>query len=413
MSSQTRRARPRRLLPLAASVLLAASVVLGLSACGSSGSGGGSGDKVVIGASIPISGELAVFGGFEKWGYEHAVEVANKKGGIEVDGEKKEVELKLLDDKSNPNTTSSNVQRLISQDHVAALLGSCTPPLVNAGAVIADRSRVPLVTGCAPLGAFKAAKEWQYAWDLFFDETQATKVPFEMLEETGKGDETNKKIVVLHDNEPDGVIFSKLWGEEAAEFGYDVVLDEQFPVGQSSYTTAITKAKASGADIVLAQVTPPAAIAIRKTMASQGYTPKVLAIEKGAEPVQFAEAVGSLADGVLVAAYWNPTFPYPGAATLSKEFEKDTGQTSSQHIADTDAAATVLINAIEKAGSTEAEKVNDAIGETKLETVVGPIEFDDEHTATIKSVESQWQEGKTQIVWPTDEATSELIFPLP
>jgi branched-chain amino acid transport system substrate-binding protein len=404
----------RRKMTWGALALTAVVAAIGLSACGSSRSGGSSGDKVVIGASIPISGELAVFGGFVKWGYEHAVDVVNEKGGIEVDGEKKEVELKLLDDKSNPNTTSSNTQRLISQDQVAALLGSCTPPLVNAGAVIADRSRVPLVTGCAPLGAFKAAKEWQYAWDLFFDEVQATKVPLEMLEDTGKGDETNKQIVVFHDNEPDGIIFSKLWSEEADEFGYDVVLDEQFPVGQSSYTTAITKAKASGADIFFAQVTPPAAIAIRKTMASQGYNPKVLAIEKGAEPVQFAEAVGDLANGVLVAAYWNPTFPFPGAADLAKEFEKETGQTSSQHIADSDAAATVLLNAIKEAGSTEADAINEAIEKTDLETVVGPIKFESDHTAAIKSVESQWQEGgKTQIVWPTDEATAKLIFPLP
>lgn len=393
--------------------IAAAALALGLSACGGSSSGGSDGDKVVIGASLPISGELAVFGGFVKWGYEHAVDKVNEEGGVEVDGEKKEVELKLLDDKTNPNTTSANTQRLISQDGVTALLGSCTPPLVNAGAVIADRSRVPLVTGCAPLGAFLAAKDWQYAWDLFFDEKQATKVPFEMLEDTGKGEETNKKVVVLHDNEPDGVIFSKLWAEEAPEFGYEIALDEQFPVGQSSYTTAITKAKASGADIVLAQVTPPAAIAIRKTMASQGYTPKVLVIEKGAEPVQFAEAAGKLADGVLVAAYWNPNFPYPGAKDLAKEFEADTGQTSSQHIADSEAAATVLLNAITEANSTDPEKINDALAETDLETVVGPIKFNDEHTATIKSVESQWQDGKTQVVWPSDEATAELIFPLP
>ncbi len=30
-----------------------------------------------------------------------------------------------------------------------------------------------------------------------------------------------------------------------------------------------------------------------------GYTPKVLNIEKGAEPVQFAEALGKLSDGIL------------------------------------------------------------------------------------------------------------------
>jgi branched-chain amino acid transport system substrate-binding protein len=402
----------RRQVMAVALSLAAVAVVLGLTACGSS-SGGSSGDKVVIGASIPISGELAVFGGFVKWGYEHAVKQANEKGGVEVDGEKKEIELKLLDDKSNPNTTSANTQRLISQDGATGMLGSCTPPLVNAGAVISDRSRVPLVTGCAPLGAFLAAKEWQYAWDLFFDEKQATKVPFEMLEETGKGDETNKKVAVLHDNEPDGVIFAKLWAEEAPEFGYEIVLDEQFPVGASSYNTAVTKAKASGAEIVLAQVTPPAAIAIRKTMASAGYTPKVLAIEKGAEPVQFSEAAGELANGVLNAAYWNPSFSYPEAATIGKEFESETGQKASQHIADSDAAATVLINAINEAGSTEADKINDALAKTEIETVVGPIKFAEDHTATLKSVESQWQNGKTAIIWPLDEATAKLIFPLP
>lgn len=414
MSSDMRKGPPRRLLPLVASLLLAVTVALGLSACGSSGSSGGdSGGDIVIGASIPLSGELAGFGAFQKWGYEHAVDLVNEEGGIEIEGEKRKVELKILDDKTDPNTTSANTQRLISEDHVTAMLGSCTPPLVNAGAVIAERYKVPLVTPCEPLGAFRAVKEWEWAWALFFDEKEVTELPFEMLKETGKEAETNKKVAILHDNEPDGINFAKLWEAAAQAYGFDVVLDEQFPVGQTTFNTTVTKAKSSDADIVLVQSVPPAAVAIRKTMAAQGYTPKVLAMEKGGEPAQFASSTGSLANGVLVGAYWDPSFPYPGASTLAKEFQEQTGNSPSQHIADTEAAATVLLEAIKAAGSTDRTKINEAIEKTDITTVVGPVKFASDHTSTIPSVESQWQDGEAKIVFPEEKATGKLIFPLP
>jgi branched-chain amino acid transport system substrate-binding protein len=396
-------------------VLAAIAVVLGLTACGKSSDegGGGSGGNVVIGASIPLSGELAGFGAFQKWGYEHAVKKVNEEGGLEIEGEKRKVELKLLDDKSNPNDTSANTQRLISQDHVTAMLGSCTPPLVNAGAVIAERSKMPMITPCEPLGAFRPVKEWEWVWAVFFDESEVTELPFKMLKETGKEAETNKKVAILHDNEPDGINFSKLWEEDAKKYGYEVVLDEQFPVGQTTFNTTVTKAKSSEADVVVVQSVPPAAVAIRKTMASEGYTPKVLAMEKGGEPAQFAEATGKLSEGVLVGAYWDPSFPYPEAENLAKEFQEQTGNSPSQHIADTEAVATVLLEAIKTANSTDSTKINEAIAKTNLTTVVGPVKFASDHTSTIPSVESQWQNGEPKIVFPESRATGKLIFPLP
>ena len=67
-------------------------------------------------------------------------------------------------------------------------------------------------------------------------------------------------------------------------------------------------------------------------------------------------------------------FPFPGAADLAKAFEGETKQTSSQHIADTYAAAQVLLDAIAAAGSTNAEKINAAIAKTDKTYVVGPGE---------------------------------------
>jgi branched-chain amino acid transport system substrate-binding protein len=348
--------------------------MLAIAGCGSdSGSGGGgdsSGDTIKIGASVPLSGPLAGFGSFVKWGYQHAVDQVNAQGGITVDGKKKKVQLVILDDKTDPNTTANNTTRLITRDKVDAMLGSCTPALVNAGALVADRQRVPLVTGCDPLEAFKSVKpQWNYVWDLFFDEPELAALPFQTLKNLGLDAKTNKKVAILADNGPDGaVVGGKLWPAMAKQFGYQVVQKSSFPVDSTQFTSLIQSAKSKGADVVLVDAVTPPAIAMRKQMAAAGYTPKVMVVEKGGEPVQYAQALGKLSDGVLVGGYWDPSLPYPGAKSLGAQFEKETGQTQSQHIADSTTAAQVLLDAMKAAGTTDKAKVNQAIGKPTRRT---------------------------------------------
>lgn len=369
-------------------------------------------DEIVIGASLPLSGPLAGFGSYTQWGYKRAVDEVNRAGGITVDGKKTKVKLIIRDDKTDPNVTASNTETLIGRDGAVAMLGSCTPPLVNAGALVAERRKIPLVTACAPLESFKAAHKWTYAWDLFFHEPDLASAPFKMLKDLGV--ETNKKIAILHENGPDGqVVGGKVWPGLAKEFGYEVVQTTSFPLDSAQFSSAIAQAKSKNAEIVLIMAITPQAVAIRKQMAAAGYTPKMIVIEKGAEPAQFGEAVGKLAEGVLVGGYWDPSFPFPGAADLAKAFESETKQTSSQHIADSYAAAQILLDAIAAAGSTNADKVNAAIAKTSKTYVVGPIKFDENHTAKLPMVEMQWQGGKQVIVWPKAQATAKFLFPVP
>lgn len=369
-------------------------------------------DEVVIGASLPLSGPLAGFGSFQQWGYRRAVDEVNKAGGISIGGTKVMVRLIIRDDKTDPNATASNTETLISRDHVVAMLGSCTPPLVNAGALVAERAKKPMVTGCAPLEAFKSVRKWKYVWDLFFDEPELGAAQFRALADLGV--QTNKKLALWHDNGPDGqIVGGKIWPALAKQFGYEIVQNAEFPVDNSQFTSIIGEAKSKGAEVVMVDAVTPQAVAVRKQMASAGYTPKVLNIEKGAEPVQFAEALGKLSDGVLVGGYWDPSFPYPGAADLSKAFEDETRLSSSQHIADSYAAAQVLLDAIAAAGSTDPAKINDAIGATDKTYVVGPIKFDANHTAKLPIVALQWQGGRTVIIWPKAAKTGDMLFPLP
>ena len=369
-------------------------------------------DEIVIGASLPLSGPLAGFGNYQKWGYETAVADLNKAGGIKIAGKATKVRLVIRDDKTDPNVAASNTETLISRDKAVAMLGSCTPALVNAGALVAERRKVPIVAGCDPLGAFKSVRKWNYAWVLFFDEGDLATAPFRMMADYGLA--TNKKVAILADNAPDGqVVGGQIWPATAKAGGYEVAHSSSFPVDAQQFTSMIGQAKAASAEVALVDAIPPQAIAIRKQMASAGYNPKLLVMEKGAEPEQFAQALGKLADGVLVGGYWDPSFPYPGAADLGKRFETETKQTQSQHIADSHAAAQVLLDAIAAAGSTDREKINAAIAKTDKSYVVGPVKFGADHTSRIPITMMQWQSGKAVVVWPKDRATGKLLFPLP
>jgi branched-chain amino acid transport system substrate-binding protein len=369
---------------------------------------------IKIGASVPLSGPLAGFGSFVKWGYQHAVAQVNAAGGITIDGHKMKVQLILLDDKTDPNTVSNNTSRLITRDKVDAMLGSCTPALVNAGALVADRQQVPLVTGCDPLQAFTSVKKWKYAWDLFFLEPELAALPFQSMKNLGLDAKTNRKFAILHDNGPDGqIVGGKLDPAIAAKYGFKTVLNASFPTDATQFGSLVQKAKTTGADVVFVDSGTPQAIAIRKRLAAANYKPKVLIMEKGGEPVQFAQALGKLADGVLVGGYWDPSLSYPGAKTLATQFEKQTGKTSSQHIADSATAAQVLLDAIAKAGTTDKSKVNAAIAQTNKTYVAGPVKFAADHTAKLALVEDQWQGGKAVVVGPTkDVQTGNLLFPL-
>lgn len=388
----------------------AAALVAGWAMAGALGAA--QADEIVIGASLPLSGPLAGFGSFQQWGYKRAVDEVNRAGGIAIGGQKQLVRLIIRDDKTDPNVTASNTETLISRDKVVAMLGSCTPALVNAGALVAERAKKPLVTGCDPLEAFKSVRKWKYVWDLFFDEPELAVAQLKALAELGA--QTNKKLAIMHDNGPDGlVVGGQIWPALAKEFGYDVVENASFPVDNTQFTSIVAEAKSKGAEVVLVDAITPQAIALRKQMASAGYTPKVLNIEKGAEPVQFAEALGKLSDGILVGGYWDPSFPFPGAADLAKAFESETKLTSSQHIADSYAAAQVLLDAIAAAGTTDPEKINAAVAATDKTYVVGPIKFDENHTSKLPIVALQWQSGKTVIIWPKASATGSLLFPMP
>ena len=231
-------------------------------------------EEIVIGASIPKSGVLSAFGSYEEWGYQTAVDEINEEGGIYLEEFDARVPVRLIlyDDESTPDKVAENTERLILQDEVDALLGSATPPLVISGAVIAEREGIPMVTGIAPIRAFLGANEegWNWVWDIFFDELEMTEQQFLTMDQV----ESNKKVALFTDNEQDGVVMGGLWEEKAPEFGYEIVYHADFPVGTTEYGDLIRRAQEAEAEIIIAQMITPDALALWKPNASVGLQTK-------------------------------------------------------------------------------------------------------------------------------------------
>ncbi len=371
--------------------------------------------EIVIGASIPKSGVLAAFGTYEEWGYKTAFNEVNKAGGLRLSRFNANVPVRLVlyDDESRPERAAQNVERLILWDGAHALLGSAAPALVLSGAAVAERESMPMVTGVAPIRAFLGGREkWTHVWDIFLDELDMTQQPFLAMNIV----KSNRRVALFTDDEQDGVMMGRLWAEAARKFDYKIVYHARFPIGTTEFGDPVRRVKQANAEIVIAQMITPDSIALWRRMQALGYRPKAAFFEKGAEPGQWWSALGRATHGVMVTGYWHPGLGYPGASDLRRRFERETGATYSQHIADTYTAAQVLLDAIARAGTLERKAIQDAIGKTDKTYVVGPVNFakgPGGRTSPLKTFMFQWQTGDLQIVFPPNLATAKLIYPLP
>ncbi len=73
-----------------------------------------------------------------------------------------------------------------------------------------------------------------------------------------------------------------------------------------------------------------------------------------------------------------------------------------------------LADAIERAGSLDHLAVRNALAQTDLKTLYGPVKFDDSGRNVAKlMIFTQLQGGRYTVVWPEDIAWSDAVFPAP
>lgn len=396
--------------------LAAAAIALLLAGCASgsgsgAGAGGSSAGPITLGTTLPLTGPLASFGPVLQAGYQKAIDDVNAAGGLPVGGAKHKLVLKVLDNASNPNNATQQARELIQKDGASALLGSFSPDLNNPVSTVAQQLHVPVIMTVTPIQAWQAGNPsgWTYAWDVFDYEPSTTSLFFKAA--TGLVPGNNRKVAIFADTENDGILWAKLWKAEAAQYGYTIAYSASFPPGTSDFSQYVQQAKASGAQVLLAQMLPPDGIALWKQIHAFGWKPAVAACNKCSASALFPKDLGPLAEGTLNFGWWTPDDVYPGAQRLVSYWEPSTGNNISLEMKVTAYAITgIMTHAISAAGSTTGSAINTALGKTSLDTVIGHISFTDQAFRTTDYM-LQWQ-GDSQVrIYPTTVKHQPYVMP--
>lgn len=398
---------------------VAAVAALALAACsgggngGDGGSGGGSasGEVIKIGTALPMTGPLASFGPLIEEGYQTLIDDVNAAGGIEIDGEMRQVELIVRDSESDSTKAAEMARSLVLDDEVVALLGAVTPPLQVPMSTVAEAEQIPFVGSLTPMRAWLAGNPegWNYAWNFFFDELEMTQLQFKVADLI----ETNKKVALFTDNAEDGTVMGALWEEAAPKMGYEIAYRAIFPVGTSDYTQYINELKASGAEVLISQMIPPDAMALWKQLKAAGIDLKLAFAEKAGASVAWPQGLGDIAEGTIVTDYFKASDDERGAELFDMWGERLGYNVEASGAVLAYSAAKVLTDAIARAGSLDPDAINEAISQTSgLYPSGDVIEFGDDNAGRVEPVAGQWVGLDGKQVYPKVDGI-ELIVPVP
>jgi branched-chain amino acid transport system substrate-binding protein len=368
-------------------------------------------EYIEVGASVPLTGKYGALGAMVKPGYEYAVADINAAGGVYVEeyGVQVPIRLTLYDDESDPTKTVSRMEALFSENNVVAYLGGAGSDMHAAAAPIAEKNKTPYLGIAFALYSIHQ-QGYKYLFSPFPKSPAQARDVFEVLN-TIPEDQRPSKVAVFQEKTDWGIELWDLWQQYADEYGYEIVVHEEYAPRSEDFSAMILKAKDAEAEVLLSVPSPPDGLAIQKQMAELGWTPKFELMIRAPENVSWTETLGSIGDYATIFAGWHHGENFPGVAELNAQYEAEFGRPADLLTGPAYACVQILADAIERAGTLDRDAIRDAIAATDMTTVIGPVTFNEDGTGNVLNPMSQWQNGQLELVWPADQATAPLAYP--
>jgi branched-chain amino acid transport system substrate-binding protein len=393
---------------LAAGILGLAGGCGGDDSSGSASDGGSGGGTIKIGASLPLTGEFSEPGKAAQQGYKVWEALTNEKGGLL----KRKVQMVIKDDASNQNTIVADYNALISQDKVDLLLGTFSSLLNLPASTVAERNRMLYVE---PAGGSPDLFNRGYKY-LFFAQ-QATA--------DHQGDVWANYIANLPaDQKPKTAAYPTLDDPFAqptsegiekilSQAGIKTVYRETYTIDNVNYDAIASAIKGKGADLVVNGATFEDGVGLVRSLLKVGSEPKWL-YQTSAPSLgdQYAKAIGKEnTEGVFYAVSHSVDAKTPGNDEFVAKYKEMFGGTEvPEDAADAYATAEVLSAAVNGVGSIDDQlKLADWIRSNSVDTILGPLSWNENGSPKGEFLVGQWQNGKPEIVLPDEAATADQV----
>lgn len=387
-------------------------LALGLAACGSDGSGGdsgGGGDSgpIVIGTSLPLTGEFSQPGLAAKQGYEVWAKMVNADGGLLG----RDVKLVVKDDASNQNTIVADYNALISKDKVDLLLGTFSSLLNLPASAVAERNQMVYVE---PAGGSPDMFKRGFKNLFFAQQATSDKQGKVFAEWVANLPENERPKTAAYPTLDDPFAAPNVEGirEILEPAGIKTVYEETYAIDTKNFDTIVNAMKNAKPDLVVHGAQFEDGIGLTRSMLKAGFTPSMF-YQTNAPSFgdQFSEGIGPKnTEGVFYAVSHSPEAATPGNKEFVAKYAEMFGDGAvPEDAADGYAAAQVLQAAVEAVGSIDDQKkLSDWLHKNEVETILGPLSWDERGAPEGEFLIGQWQNGKAEIVLPEDAATAKI-----
>jgi branched-chain amino acid transport system substrate-binding protein len=388
-------------------------------------SGAAAQETIKVGALYPLSGNAASAGAQSKAAVELAVEIINGrhpdvKGipGIGLPGLKgAKIELVVADQQGNPSTGQSQALRLIQQDKVAAMIGAYHSSVTFASTAVAERYGIPWVVGDS-VAANITARGFKYLFRVTPVATDFAYNYMRFLTDVKAMGQPVKTLGVVYENTDYGTSVSDTVRKAIKENSFELVADIPYNANSPDVSSQVLQLRDKKPDAVIFISYTPDAILYMKTLKQLDYRPTIaIADDAGFSDPAFVKSVGAIAQGMMNRSAWDIGKPGSVTSTINDLFKKKTGYDLDDTSGRNMQAMFVLADALNRAGSTKADAIRDALKATDLkpdQLMMGykGVKFDDTGQNVLAATYLiQLQGDRYVAVWPAQSATAKLQIP--
>ncbi len=356
-----------------------------------------------FGATVSLEGKYAqtslmVQNAFKLW-----VEQVNHRGGLLG----RPVKLILYDDKSQQERVRTLYEKLITQDRVDFVLAPYGTPLTYVASEVSERHGYIM-----PSGNSAGERVWERGYQYVFGMYTLSKRYFIGFLDLIARNEF-ESVAIIFARSSFQITASQGAREWAERFGLKTVIYQSFDNPDTQFPGLLQQLRAKKIDALIFCAYPPECYQFIRLMEKAEYRPRAMAFTIAPALPDFYKQIGPFAEGIFTSSQWeaNERLPFPGTKGFIKAFIQLSGKVPSYHAGGAYGVCQILEKAIIQTGSFDQQKIMDAIHSLDTVTVTGRFKID--HAGRQighSSIIIQWQQGKKEIVYPTQMMTAPPQF---
>jgi branched-chain amino acid transport system substrate-binding protein len=333
-------------------------------------------DQIKVGEFASMTGGSASFGQSSHKGTALAIDEINAAGGVLG----KKIALTTEDDRSMAGEPSTIARKLISEDHVVAVLGEVASSKSLEAAPICQENKIPMISPASTNA--KVTQVGDYIFRVCFIDPFQGKVMAKFALSKGW-----KNIAVLTDVKQDySVGLAKAFQDAFSGSGGTIVKVSEYSTGDKDFRAQLTDIKATHPDAIFVPGYYGEVALIAREARQFGIKAPLLGGD-GWVGESLLKVAGNALDGCFFSNHYSQDDPSPVIQNFVKTYQAKYGEKPDAMAALGYDSAKILADSITRAGTTDGPKLRDAIAGTKdFKGVTGDITLDADRNATKAAV---------------------------